>query len=365
MKRLLISGALLSLMACNAAADVTVTLPAKSGVKQVVVTATTLASMNSARSRADLVTHTDTIQVKGNKITIKLDAEPSRYQIQFNEQDGAGFFATAGENINVTISSMSPFKGTVSGTPLMDGIEAIDAATEPITQEYNVLQQNGQMNEENHARLVSAYNNIILNYITNNPNSPAACYAITNLSGEEFLKAYDLLGEGARKSILYPTVEKNLEGVKRQIEQEKAIKEMQSGNVMAPNFTLKDMQGKDVSLSDFRGKWVVLDFWGAWCKWCIKGFPALKEAYANANGAFEVIGIDNRDTVEAWKAAVERYQLPWVNVYNPRENERLTEEYQISGFPTKIIVNPEGKIANITVGEEPAFFDTLAKLMGK
>ncbi|MDE6393778.1 MAG: TlpA family protein disulfide reductase, partial [Duncaniella sp.] len=55
--------------------------------------------------------------------------------------------------------------------------------------------------------------------------------------------------------------------------------EIAAGNVDAPDFTLPDLNGKEVSLSDFRGKWVVLDFWGSWCGWCVKGFPALKEAY--------------------------------------------------------------------------------------
>ncbi len=43
----------------------------------------------------------------------------------------------------------------------------------------------------------------------------------------------------------------------------------------APAFTLMDINGKPLSLSDLKGKWVVLDFWGSWCPWCIKGFLAL------------------------------------------------------------------------------------------
>ena len=49
---------------------------------------------------------------------------------------------------------------------------------------------------------------------------------------------------------------------------------------MAPDFTLKDLQGNDLSLSSLRGKYVVLDFWGSWCGWCIKGIPDMKKYYA-------------------------------------------------------------------------------------
>ncbi len=130
----------------------------------------------------------------------------------------------------------------------------------------------------------------------------------------------------------------------------------------APDFTLNDINGKPLSLSDLRGKWVILDFWGAWCPWCIKGFPALKEAYKEYNGKIEILGIDCRDTEDAWKEAVKKYELPWLQVYNPGDND-LLEKYQIKGFPTKFIIDPDGNIANATMGEEPEFFDVLKSLV--
>ena len=145
---------------------------------------------------------------------------------------------------------------------------------------------------------------------------------------------------------------------------EEKLEKLQSGDVKAPNFTLKDLNGKDVSLSDFKGKWVILDFWGSWCPWCIKGFPELKEAYKQYAGELEIIGIDCRESEEEWRAGVEKYELPWVNVYNPKDS-KLTEEYAVQGYPTKAIISPDGIIKNITVGHDPAFYDALTKLMGK
>ena len=49
---------------------------------------------------------------------------------------------------------------------------------------------------------------------------------------------------------------------------------------MAPDFELPDLQGNPLKLSSLRGKYVVLDFWGSWCVWCIRGIPKMKEAYA-------------------------------------------------------------------------------------
>lgn len=132
--------------------------------------------------------------------------------------------------------------------------------------------------------------------------------------------------------------------------------------IPAPDFTLNDINGKPLSLSDLRGKWVVLDFWGSWCPWCIKGFPALKEAYKEYGGKIEVLGIDCRDSVEVWKEAVKKYELPWLQVYNPGDNG-LVEKYEIQGYPTKFIIDPEGNIANVTMGEDPEFFVILKSLV--
>lgn len=145
---------------------------------------------------------------------------------------------------------------------------------------------------------------------------------------------------------------------------EKKLEAMQTGDVEAPLFTLKDLQGKDVSLTDFRGKWVILDFWGTWCPWCIKGFPELKDAYKKYGEELVIIGIDCRESEEEWKAGVAKYELPWVNVYNPSDS-KLTAEYNVPGFPTKVIIAPDGKIKNITVGHDPAFYEALTKLLGK
>ena len=130
---------------------------------------------------------------------------------------------------------------------------------------------------------------------------------------------------------------------------------------MAPDFTLNDINGKPLTLSSLRGKHVILDFWGSWCGWCIKGFPEMKEAYKKYAGKFEILGIDCRDTEEKWKEAVKENELPWLHVYNPDEST-ICDDYGIQGYPTKIIVGPDGKIVKTIVGEDPAFYELLAEL---
>ena len=73
---------------------------------------------------------------------------------------------------------------------------------------------------------------------------------------------------------------------------------------MAPDFTLKDIDGKSLSLSSLRGKYVIIDFWGTWCIWCVRGMPKMKEYYNKYSDKMEILGVDCNDPEKKWKDAV-------------------------------------------------------------
>jgi len=129
---------------------------------------------------------------------------------------------------------------------------------------------------------------------------------------------------------------------------------------MAPDFELPNLQGATTKLSSLRGKYVVIDFWGSWCIWCIKGFPELKTYYTKYKDKMEILGVDCHDTEDKWRAAVYEYQLPWLQVYCDDANLRkLGAKYGVQGFPTKVLVDPNGKIVKTSVGEDPSFYTFL------
>ncbi|MBO4316605.1 MAG: TlpA family protein disulfide reductase [Prevotella sp.] len=134
-----------------------------------------------------------------------------------------------------------------------------------------------------------------------------------------------------------------------------------SGKEFAPDFTLNDIGGKPFKLSSLRGKYVMLDFWGSWCIWCVRGFPKMKEYYAKYNDKFEIVGIDCRDSQESWKETVNTQQLPWLHVYMP-DDSPLMETYNIQGFPTKVIIAPDGTLVQTFIGESDDFYTTLDNL---
>lgn len=352
---------------CNAQnvgdGSMTVTLPADFNAPQLKVEYALLNDMLNAKVNNLKVNSVD-VPVENHEAHMTLPAEaPARYSIVIAPDVNADFYAAPDENIIVNIASVSPLDYTVTGTALMDGMTKLSSVTEPLEDEFAALSASGNATQEQLESVYDRYDAAVKDFLKDNMNSPAAAFALLNIGGQDFLDAYENLGTDARNSILMPFVEQRKERAVKEAAAEKFQKQLASGEIVAPDFTLPDTEGKSVSLSDFKGKWVVIDFWGSWCGWCIKGFPALKKAYTEADGKFVVIGVDCRDSEEAWRAAIAKYELPWINLYNANTEGGVLADYMVTGFPTKAIVSPDGKLVDITVGEDPSFFDKLNKFM--
>lgn len=126
----------------------------------------------------------------------------------------------------------------------------------------------------------------------------------------------------------------------------------------APDFSLSDMDGNKVSLSDYRGKVVVLDFWATWCPPCRKGIPdfvAMQEEYGEDK--FVVLGI-NLDRGEDVGPMVEEfaknYKINYPVLYH---NQQIVMAYGgIQSIPTTFVIDQEGKVRQGVVGYRPMEF---------
>ncbi len=350
--------------------SVTIQLPSGFQEKTLVVTHIMIDNIYNAKQQEDLKEVYDTLEVKNGVATLRLDpAGAAYYNIEPPTLSSMQpeFYASPEDVLKVDIRSFDPLDFSVSGSSLMEDITEVTALTRPIQQEYiNMVMSDDSASEEQLKEINDRYDNAIKKFVADNPNSHAVPFIIRELSGDDFKVLYDKMTPEAKKSILMPFAELYNQEVEKMLQMradEDARKaEVASGKLEAPGFTLPDLAGKMVSLSDFRGKWVVLDFWGSWCGWCIKGFPALKEAYQKYGDRLVVIGIDCNETEEEWREGVKKHDLPWLNVYNGHDGA-LYEAYGITGFPTKAIINPEGRLVDLTTGEDPSFFTRLADFM--
>ena len=372
MKKLYFLAAAATMLASCSSDDgnVKIKLPADYQEATLVVSHINLDNMFNAKSQDDIEVVYDTLEVKNGIAEMKLDpAGAARYNIEppvvtLRQPD---FYAEPGDKLDITIVNFDPLDYSVTGSELMEGLTAFSKATWPAQEGYfNLIRNNEVVTPEQAKEALDRYDEAVKKFVAEHPESPALPLAITELSGDDFKAIYDNLSPKVRKSIVMPYADnfnKEVEEMQKEQAAEDARKaEVASGNITAPDFTLPDLDGKKVSLSDFRGKWVVLDFWGSWCGWCVKGFPALKEAYKKYGDKIVVIGIDCNESEADWRAGVKEHQIPWINVYNGTDRT-LYNEYNIQGFPTKAIINPEGKLVDLTTGEDPTFYDRLASLV--
>ncbi len=182
--------------------------------------------------------------------------------------------------------------------------------------------------------------------------------------GSKALEVLDLLSDDVKEGYMKPM----LEQVRTSAERAKAISEAAEkvkDGMPAPDFTLKNPAGEDFTLSSIfnQKKYIILDFWGTWCYWCVKGIPDMKKLYSDAKGRIEIVGIDCGESEEKWKDGIEKHQLPWLHVYNPGGDNDLSVKYAIKGYPTKIILNPDGTINRTVIGEDPEFYTYVRELI--
>lgn len=136
------------------------------------------------------------------------------------------------------------------------------------------------------------------------------------------------------------------------------------GNQVPDINTSNTYDGKKFELASLRSKFVVLDFWGTWCSPCIAGMPKMKEYLDKYRNKLELVGVaQESDNGEKWKNFLSsKPEYQWHQVLS-RKNEDYILKFGVAGFPTKIIVDPEGKIVERFVGEDDAIYKKLDDLL--
>ena len=114
----------------------------------------------------------------------------------------------------------------------------------------------------------------------------------------------------------------------------------------AYNFCLKDINGKEYKLSDFKGKYVLIEFSASWCGWCKKEIPFLKTVYKeNKEKNFVLLTINMDDNQKKWEDDVKEMNLPWPVISDLKAFKgEVAQAFNVHGIPLIYLINPEGKI---------------------
>ncbi|WDF53741.1 TlpA disulfide reductase family protein [Mucilaginibacter sp. KACC 22063] len=186
---------------------------------------------------------------------------------------------------------------------------------------------------------INAYGKEVLKFIDDNKSSLAAFYAATSLDPmryeAELVKyADDLNGQF-----------KDNPAVQKFVKQMEVAKPLSIGH-KAPDFASTSIDGKQVKLSDYKGKYVLIDFWASWCMPCRAENPNVVKAYGQYHDkGLNILGVSLDTDKAAWQKAVNDDKLTWQHVSDLKRFEGPTETlYHIEAIPTNFFIDPQGVI---------------------
>ena len=214
---------------------------------------------------------------------------------------------------------------------------------------------------------LSAMDNALIESINNNPDKEASLYLLFNLAllPDEIVNYIEHLNPNLL-SREWEGVNALYEKTKEMSEVRCKAKRMIDENGAAFDFTSKDINGKEFTLSSLRGKWVVLDFWGSWCGPCMRGVPMMKRYYDRYRSNMEIVGIACNDKQEQWCKVIEKNEMSWINIFHDEDilpANSIMMNYAVTNFPTKVIITPEGRLHKVFVGETEDFYKEIDTIM--
>jgi thiol-disulfide isomerase/thioredoxin len=110
--------------------------------------------------------------------------------------------------------------------------------------------------------------------------------------------------------------------------------------VLLPNFSAKTLSNEDFNLADYRGKYILLDFWGSWCPPCINEIPHLKKLQNDFEDKLVIVGMVCNESKERASKIIEKHNVNWVQLFD--ENNSFPKKYGIKAYPTKVLIDDKG-----------------------
>jgi peroxiredoxin len=203
-------------------------------------------------------------------------------------------------------------------------------------------------NEKNAS--IEAVNNYLKNFLTTVDNSTVAAFILGTAANTLPMNEFEAV---LNKMIQKYPADSNLAYFKNQLDAKKyqaAAREQASPNLwvgkQSPELVLPDANGKNIALSSFKGKYVLVDFWASWCGPCRVENPNVVEAYNRFKDKnFTILGVSLDKEKQNWLEAIKKDNLTWTHISDLAFWEsKAVETFQFQGIPYNVLIDPQGKI---------------------
>jgi peroxiredoxin len=306
---------------------------------------------------------TDSVQPKDGEFKIKgLITEPVvanlavKFKQQGEEKPVREYVQLFLEPTKMEFSAKDSLKNnTVKGSTgyadfaaLMKEQEVYNKQFDPLYDAYDSLQKAGDkegMKKTEDA--INALNDkmneaVYASFVRKHPNSSVALFAVKQYAG------WDI--DAAKVEPLFnmlPASAKALPSAKALKDRIDIARKTGIGNY-AMDFTQNDTLGKPVSLSSFKGKYVLVDFWASWCGPCRRENPNVVKVfnkYKDRNFTILSVSLDRPDAKDKWLAAIHKDNLTWTHVSDLKYwDNAVAKQYGIRAIPQNLLLDPQGKI---------------------
>ncbi len=291
--------------------------------------------------------------------------EPNLLQVNFDGLQKKSVIFIGNDKVKINGTAEALQEASVKGSAVHDDFEYFKSVFNPLFAHLGELGQRINSAATRNDSLANAYANQIENietqidaFIEKYSASPVAPFLLMVTKGLD----QDISVLERRYSLLNKKVQNGFYG--KLINDELMTSKAGAVGTEAIDFSQADTEGKMVSLSSFRGKYVLVDFWASWCRPCRDENPNLVKAfdkYKDKN--FTVLGVSLDRDKDAWLRAIKADHLQWTQVSDLKFwNNEVAVKYKIQSIPQNILIDPNGKIiAKNLRGFE--LHDTLGKLL--
>ena len=279
------------------------------------------------------------------------------------------FLASPGDQIEFTGTISDFIDAYPSGTDANNDLAIINKQVYPLMNKSiniqlrkNLLAKddaNHQMYQDSIDQLDAQVVSLKKDFVKSHPNSEAAVWYLSDMmmrsqtNDEESISLFNNLEEHLQNNPFYQQLATRIKGIETTM----------IGKVI-PNFsTTKTLDGSKFSLESLRGKYVLIDFWGTWCGPCVAEMPEVKKYQQKYPNRLAILGVNSGEPIDKINNFIQPKNYDWLQIINGKDEDNFVLKFNVKAYPTKFILDPEGKILYKFVGSGEESFDRIDELL--